>query len=53
MESALVIVFWLLWGFGAKAIANRKGHSGGFWGTMALLFGPIAFVVALLLPRAT
>lgn len=50
--DALTILFWLLWGFGARAIANGKGRSGGFWGTMGLLFGPIAFVITLFLPRA-
>jgi hypothetical protein len=43
------IVLWVLSVIAAGVLAERKGRSGGGWGAAAIVFGPLAVLVVLLL----
>ena len=43
----LVLILWLLMGLCAGLIAAQKGRSGGAFGIMGFLLGPIGIIIAL------
>lgn len=44
------IIIWLGCGIAAAIVGQSRKMGGGFWFAMAILFGPIALIVALVTP---
>lgn len=43
----IIILIWIVCGFGAMAIADSKGRGGFGWFLIGLFFGPIGLLIAI------
>lgn len=51
MEPAILIIIWGFFVVLASFLGSEKGYSALGWFIMGLLFGPIAVLIVLLLPK--
>ncbi len=47
----LVVLIWILCGFGAGMIASQRGRGGCAWFIIGFLFGPLGLGAAFLIPN--